>query len=70
MNIQDLKLMGAGDVCHFLGISRGRLSFLIKHYEIPYNEISSGMVFLKNDIEDFMNSPKRLEGLKHSRKKA
>ena len=69
MNIQDLELMGTGDVCQLLGVSRSRLIFLIKQYEIPYKEVSSGKVFLKGDIEAFMNSPKRLEGLKHSRKK-
>ncbi len=66
MNIQELDIMGAGDVCKFLDICRSRLSFLIKKYNIPYKEVSSGKIFLKKDIIAFQEA--RKDKMKHKKK--
>ncbi|QMU65996.1 MAG: hypothetical protein GKR88_18070 [Flavobacteriaceae bacterium] len=67
MDIEKLHLLGSGDACEYLGIKYARLRELVELYNIPHAVLSSGMVFLKSDIEAFQKN--RKHNLKYARKK-
>jgi len=66
MNIEDISLMGSGDVCKYLNVKYARLRELVQQYKIPHVVLSCGMVFLYSDIETFQEN--RKHNLKYARK--
>jgi hypothetical protein len=52
------KIFGAGDACEYLNISNQRLHQLLKQYNIPHQQTSSGKIFFEEDIIAFKESRK------------
>ncbi len=69
MTKENSKLLGVGDAARFLKVSYQRLPILIKNYNIPYQETSSGKIFFERDLIAFRDSPERKRNLKYGRRK-
>ncbi len=66
VSIKDLNLMGIGDACKFIRVSKSRLHTLVRNYKIPHKITSAGKIFLKEDLAAFQKS--RAGKMKHGRK--
>jgi|WetSurMetagenome_2_1015567.scaffolds.fasta_scaffold113240_2 hypothetical protein len=60
------KVMSGGDAHKYLKISRQRFEYLVRDYDIPYQETSAGKIFFLEDLDDF--EKKRITKMKHKRK--
>lgn len=67
MDIKTLPLLSISEAAKLVGVNRQRFYVLVKQYQIPHQNLSCGMIFLRQDIEDFQE--KRKEKLKHRQKK-
>ncbi len=64
MDIEKLELMGSGEAYRYIGVSRVRFNELIGKYQIPHKKLMCGFVFLKADLDAFMEKRKGVEKYK------
>lgn len=53
------KLMGMGDVMNYLSVSRQYIDYLVDTGKMRCQKISSGKVFLQNDVVAFQRERQR-----------
>jgi hypothetical protein len=62
MNIKNLDIIGAGEVCKICNFSNQYLKFLVFKGTIPAKKVSNNWIFLRSDILKFQK--KREENAK------
>ena len=63
MDIEKIGLISSKEASELVGVNMKRLRVLVKHYEIPHLMMGRVRIFLKSDIEAFMEG--RKDKLKH-----
>lgn len=61
------KVMSGGDAHKYLHVSRQRFEYLVKSYDIPYQQTSAGKIYFLEDLKEFQNY--RKSSMKHAAKK-
>ncbi len=64
-----LRIYGYRAAAEFVGVSESRFIVLLKNYDIPFQQTSCGKIFFEEDLRAFMKSEKRLEKMKHGKRK-
>ena len=66
MTINELKLIGASEVCKMCDFSNQYLQNLVLRKKIPYKKVSGRFIFLLNDIVEFQKE-REIKAVKDNR---